>query len=243
MTFEGTRCLVTGAADGIGRATVELFVAQGAVVLAVDRSAEGLKTLSGPRTLTVDVTDAGAPDTLMEAAGRHLGGLDVLVNCAGVSQGAPIEQLSDELWEAVLDVNLHAVMRISRAAIPWLKRSGRGRIVNIGSVMSERSAPGMAAYTVSKHAIAGLTRALALELGEFAITANFVMPGAIVTGMTRDVFAADENFRNFWVSKSALKRLGQPEDIANAIGFLASEAAGFITGHGLLVDGGALQSP
>ena len=109
--------------------------------------------------------------------------------------------------------------------------------------MSDLSAPGMAAYTVSKHGVAGLTKTLALELGEFGITANYIRPGAIVTGITRDVFAADEGFRSFWEQKAALKRLGQPEDIANAIAFLASDEAAFITGHGLLVDGGALQAP
>ena len=153
------------------------------------------------------------------------------------------EQLTDELWEKVLSVNLHAVFKISRAAIVLLKESQRGRIVNIGSVMSQLSSPAMGAYAVSKHGVAALTKTLALELGEYGITANYVQPGAIVTGITREVFAENEEFRNFWTNKAALKRLGQPEDIANAIAFLASTEAEFVTGHGLLVDGGALQAP
>ena len=240
-------CVVTGAADGIGRATAQKLTAEGARVLACDLNGEGLADLQAEgaavHTVVLDVTEADAAETLFSTAVDHLGGLDVLVNNAGVSRGAPIETLSDETWHDVLEVNLAAVFRLSRAAIPLLKASAQGRIVNIGSVMSDLSAPGMAAYTVSKHGVAGLTKTLALELGEFGITANYIRPGAIVTGITRDVFAADEGFRNFWEQKAALKRLGQPEDIANAIAFLASDEAAFISGHGLLVDGGALQAP
>jgi NAD(P)-dependent dehydrogenase (short-subunit alcohol dehydrogenase family) len=241
--FDGVRCVVTGAADGIGLATARRFLADGASVLACDLNSGGLERLDGAERLTLDVTDTAAPEQLIAAAQTTLGGLDVLVNNAGIAAGALIEQLDDDLWRRVLGVNLDAVFRITRAAIGLLKSSGRGRVINIGSVMSERSSPGMAAYTVSKHGVAGLTRALALELGAHGITANYVMPGAIVTGITRDVFAASTDFRAFWVRKSALGRLGQPEDIAAAIAFLASEDAAFITGHGLLVDGGALQSP
>lgn len=241
--LSGRKCVVTGAADGIGRATALKLSAEGARVLGCDLNGEGLAGLQIDSTLTLDVTGADAPSTLLSAAAERLGGLDVLVNNAGVSLGAPIENLTDDTWNSVLEVNLAAVFRMSRAAIPLLKASGMGRIINIGSVMSDLSAPGMAAYTVSKHGVAGLTKTLALELGECGITANYIRPGAIVTGITRDVFAGDESFRSFWEQKAALKRLGQPEDIANAIAFLASDEAAFITGHGLLVDGGALQSP
>ncbi len=241
--YEGVRCVVTGAADGIGLATARKFLAEGGKVLACDLNQSGLAELEGAETLILDVTDADAPVQLMEAAAQRLGGLDVLVNNAGISAGAPIEQLTDELWEKVLSVNLHAVFKISRAAIVLLKQSQRGRIVNIGSIMSQLSSPAMGAYAVSKHGVAALTKTLALELGEYGITANYVQPGAIVTGITREVFAENEEFRNFWTNKAALKRLGQPEDIANAIAFLASTEAEFVTGHGLLVDGGALQAP
>ncbi len=242
--FDSVKVVVTGAADGIGRATARLFESEGASVLAFDVNGDALGQLGGRiATQVLDVTREDAADTIADAAASQLGGLDVLVNNAGISLLAPIEGHSDADWHRVLGVNLHAVFKISRRAIPLLKASGRGRILNIGSVMSERSSAGMAAYTVSKHGIAGLTKTLALELGAFGITANYVQPGAIVTGITRDIFAADATFRNFWIEKSAVKRLGQPEDIANALAFLASDAAAFITGHGLLVDGGALQSP
>lgn len=241
--FENMRCLVTGGADGIGHATAVMLLAEGGRVLVCDRNPTGLEDLTGAVKLELDVTAADAAERLMATAQSELGGLDVLVNNAGVAAGAPVEELSDELWRQVLDVNLDAVFRISRAAIPLLKLSDRGRIVNIGSVMSTMSSPAMGVYAVSKHGVAALTKTLALELGEYGITANYIRPGAIVTGISRDAFAADENFRKFWVNKSALRRLGQPEDIANAIVFLASEEAAFITGHGLLVDGGALQTP
>ena len=245
--FDGVRAVVTGAADGIGRATAIKFAAEGAAVLAIDINTDGLNATAakqgGIKTLVADVTTSDAAERICTVAARELGGIDVLVNNAGVAHNATIEAHTDADWQRVLDLNLHAVFRITRRAIPLLRASGRGRIINIGSVMSQRSSPGMGAYTVSKHAIAGLTKTLALELGVDGITANYIQPGAIVTGITRGVFAADAAFRTFWTEKAALKRLGQPEDIANAIAFLASDEAAFITGHGLLVDGGALQSP
>lgn len=245
--FDGVRCLVTGAADGIGRATARRLLEEGARVLACDQNEEGLRELSNAATLTIDVAERAAPDRLMEAAREHLGGLDVLVNNAGIATGAPVTELPDALWRRVLDVNLDAVMRLSRAAIPLLEAEagarGLGRIVNVGSVMSERAAPGMAAYTVSKHGVAGLSKVLALELGPRGITVNYVQPGAIVTGITRPAFQADPAFAAFWTGKSALGRLGNPEEVAAAIAFLASADAGFVTGHGLVVDGGAMQSP
>lgn len=245
--FSGVRCLITGAADGIGRATAQRLLDEGARVLACDLNDAGLRELSRAETMVLDVTERSAPEQLMSAARERLGGLDVLVNNAGVADGAALEELPDALWQRVLDVNLNSVMRLCRAAIPLLEagagRQGRARIVNIGSVMSQRAAPGMAAYTVSKHGVAGLSKVLALELGARGITVNYVQPGAIVTGITRDVFASDAAFREFWTAKSALGRLGQPEDVAGAIAFLASADAGFVTGHGLVVDGGAMQSP
>ena len=151
--------------------------------------------------------------------------------------------MADDVWDRILDVNLKAVFKLSRAAIPHLKNSSRGRIVNIGSIMSRLAGPGMGAYTTSKHAVAGLTKTLALELGAFGITANYILPGAIVTGITGPAIAANPGFTEFWTQKSAIGRLGQPEDIANAINFLLTAEAAFITAHGLAVDGGVMVNP
>ncbi|MDC0464662.1 SDR family oxidoreductase [Pseudomonadales bacterium] len=157
--------------------------------------------------------------------------------------GSDVERMTDDAWDRILDVNLKAVFKLSRAAIPHLKNSRRGRIVNIGSIMSYLAGSGMGAYTTSKHAVAGLTKTLALELGAFGITANYILPGAIATGITAPAIAADPSFTEFWTKKSAIGRLGQPEDIANAINFLLTAEAAFITAHGLAVDGGVMVNP
>jgi NAD(P)-dependent dehydrogenase (short-subunit alcohol dehydrogenase family) len=140
-------------------------------------------------------------------------------------------------WDRVFSVNIRGVFLLCRAAIPELRTRGGGRIVNVASVMAERTDYGLAAYAASKAGVAGLTRTLALELGKFGITANYVLPGAIYTGMTRQNFD-QEHIRQVWEKKAALRRLGQPEDIARAILFLASDDSAFVTGHGLTVDGG-----
>jgi NAD(P)-dependent dehydrogenase (short-subunit alcohol dehydrogenase family) len=236
----GLRVLVTGAGDGIGRATAEAFAAAGATVIAADRNAPALAQLvaRGMRTVAVDVADDDAPQVLLRAAAAA-GGLDVLVNNAGICPVARLEDTDDATWDRVHAVNLRAMFRLSRAALPLLRESGRGRIVNIASISALLANEGMGAYTSSKHAVAGFSKSLAVEVGRDGITVNYIVPGAIVTGITRAAVEADAGFRDFWIGKSAVGRWGQPGDIANAVLFLASRAADFITGHGLVVDGGA----
>lgn len=153
-----------------------------------------------------------------------------------------LEDHDDEFWDQALAINVTAVFRLARAALPALRASGRGRIVTIGSVMSSFGAAGMVAYVASKHAVLGITRALATELGPDGITVNCVQPGAIETPMTTPAFANPE-FRGFWTNKAALGRLGQPQDIADVIAFLVSDDARFVSGHGVIVDGAAMQAP
>ena len=165
----------------------------------------------------------------------------ILFNNAGVSGRAFVEEMTDEQWDRVNAVNVRAMFRICREAIPALKKQarekGRARIVNTASVMAFDTDYGLAAYCASKAGVGGLTRTLALELGKFNITANYVCPGAIYTGMTRGNFDNPE-IRAVWERKAALRRLGQPIDIARGALLLASDEADFITGHELVVDGG-----
>ncbi len=240
--YSDYRVLVTGAGDGIGRATAEAFHEAGAAVLAVDISPDGLDSLAkhGIKTLVQDVAAEDAPANIVSEAEGALGGLNVLVNNAGICPVAGLAETEDELWDAALNVNLRAMFRLSREALPLLAATPAGRIVNIASVSALMANEGMGAYTASKHGVAGFSKNLAIEVGKQGITVNYILPGAIVTGITRDLIETDTTFRDFWVEKSAAGRWGQPEDIARAILFLSSRDADFISGHGLAVDGGAL---
>jgi 3-oxoacyl-[acyl-carrier protein] reductase len=242
----GKVAIVTGAASGIGRATAQLFAAEGATVLAVDRPGSAIDTAHAGVERVVpfaqDVAADGAGEAIVAAALQAGGGqLDILFNNAGVSYNALGELSTDADWDRVFSVNIRAVFRICRAAIPALRAraaiTGRARIINTASVMAERTDIGLSAYTASKHAVAGLSKTLALELGKHGITVNYLLPGAIHTGMTAKSFA-DEKIAAIWAKKAALRRLGQPIDMARSVLLLASDEADFITGHGLVADGG-----
>lgn len=245
MRLAGKTAIITGAASGIGLASAQLFAQEGARVLAVDRPQSPIATVDGGQneiiSLAKDITDTDAPAAIIDAAHQHLGGIDILFNNAGVSHNALAEQLSDDQWNHTFAVNVTAMFRICREAIPALRRraeeKGRARIINTASVMAFDTDIGLAAYTASKHAVAGLTKTLALELGKYKITANYILPGAIYTGMTKKNFD-QETIRRIWERKAALRRLGMPVDIARGALLLASDEADFITGHGLVVDGG-----
>ncbi len=236
--FAGCRVLVTGVADGIGQATAAAFLAEGARVLGCDL--QPLAADPGYEVLPLDVAAADAPGRLAQRVAEALGGLDVLVNNAGICPVAPLAETTDEDWDRVQEVNLRAVFRLCRALYPLLCASAAGRVVNIASVSARFANAGMGAYTASKHGVAGLSKSLAAEWGADGITVNYVLPGAIVTGITRELRDADPAFREFWENKSPLGRWGQPEDVARGILFLASRDADFVTGHGLAIDGGAM---
>lgn len=237
--------VITGAASGIGLASVKLFAEEGARIVAVDLPASAIETLfsgmSDIAALAQDVTAADAPQVIIDTALRQFGGLDVLFNNAGVVPLCSIETMPDPLWAGAFNVNLDALFRTCRYAIPHLRRraqeKGRARIINTASIMAAYADPGFAAYAASKHGVAGFTKALAAEVGAWGITANYILPGAIRTGMTQDLFA-DESVRDNWARCAALKRVGEPIDIARAALLLASDEADFISGHGLVVDGG-----
>jgi len=233
--LEGLKAVVTGASSGIGRATAQRLAAEGAAVFGVARD--------GDADLIIDVAAPGASETIVAAAVARLGSIDILVPNAGISAYVPLEDHPDALWDDTIAINLSSVFRLCRAALPWLKASRQGRIVTIGSVMSDHGDAGMVAYAASKHGVLGLTRSLATELGPFGITVNCIQPGAILTGITIPAFAAAPEFESLWRDKAALKRLGTPADIAGVIAFLASDDAGFVSGHGISVDGAAMAHP
>lgn len=229
----GRVALVTGAGSGIGRATAQRLTADGARVMAVDRA--------GDIDVVADVTEAGINARLVAEAEARFGGLDIVVACAGITGTQTLDGHSDEFFDMMMAVNVTAVFRLMRDALPLLKRSPHGRIILIGSVMSSFGEAGMTAYSASKHAVLGMTKSVAAEVGAFGITVNCIQPGAIDTPMTAPAFTAMPEFKQRWIDKAALGRLGQPEDIADVAAFLASDDARFMSGHGLFVDGGATQ--
>jgi 3-oxoacyl-[acyl-carrier protein] reductase len=230
----GRKAIVTGAASGIGAAVVARLLDDGCLVLAVDLAAEGL---AGTHNLATDVANAEA---IAAEAQAKLGGCDILINNAGVCPAGPYEEMTNAMWDSALGVNVTAVMQVTRACLPMLKASGAGRVINTGSILSRYGDAGLVAYATSKHAVLGLTRALAMELGPHGITVNCIQPGAIETGMTTPMFDTNPEAKTYYSSRSALGRIGQPEDVADVMVFVASDDARFLTGQGLLVDGGVM---
>ena len=240
--LENRLAVITGAASGIGEASANLFAENGAKVLAFDLDDSIIEKFKDNNSITgfkLDIASSSAPEIISNTIQEVLGGLDILMNNAGVVSGSPIEEMQDEEWDKVFAVNVEATIKITRCSLPYLKKSKFGRIINIGSNMSSLGDAGLSAYAASKHAVAGLTKSIAAEVGPAGITANYIQPGAIMTGMTREAFKVNE-YKDFWTNRSAVKRLGQPIDIAKGALFLASDLGEFVSGHGLVVDGGAL---
>jgi len=243
--LEGKAAIVTGAASGIGEATAKLFSTEGAKVLAVDLPGKPLAAVHGGDgnvvCLEQDVTAEGAADRIVAAALEAFGGLDILFNNAGtVGKGGEIETHDEADWRFVIELNLTSVYRLSKAAIPALRNSKAGRIINVGSVRSDFADKGAVAYTTTKHGVAGLTKVLACEIGDFGATANYIQPGAILTGITRPAFEAMPDYAQYWKERAPVGRLGEAEDIANAALFLASDESSYVSGVGFKVDGGAM---
>ncbi len=234
--------IVTGAGNGIGRAIANTFLDHGASVLCVDLEAADLQTHFGERdrahTLSMDVTRDDAPKSIVTAA-AELGGIDILVNNAGIVVAGAFESLSDEQFDSIMAVNVRAMFRLSRDAVPYLKQSKAGRIINLGSIMSDLAGPDLSIYGTSKHAVAGLTKGMAVDLGKYGITVNYLQPGSIVTRLS-EPFMDDPDFKAYWEAKAPIGRLGQPEEVAAAALFLASAESQFVSGVGFNVDGGAI---
>ena len=236
--LDGRAAIVTGAASGIGRASAELFAHEGAMVLAVDRPGANLEfAAEAIEVLEADIGDQGAPSMIVVKALAAFGRLDILFNNAGIGASVLAAEMTDEAWDRVQAIDLRAVFRLSREAIPVLIDSPFGRIISTASVMAEHTDYGLAAYCAAKAGVVGLTRTLALELGKHGITANAILPGAIRTGMTAQNFA-DPKIADIWARKSVLRRLGEPIDVARVALFLASDDGGFVTGQAIAADGG-----
>ncbi len=247
MTIEGELtgevALVTGASRGIGRAIALELARAGATVVGTATSADGVAALESAlagaglagRGLVLDVSDAGACDAaLTEVEGRE-GPVTLLVNNAGITRDTLLLRMKDEDWDAVMRTNLASVFRLSRGVLRGMMKARRGRIVSIASVVGLIGNPGQANYCAAKAGIVGFTRALAREVASRGITVNVVAPGFIDTDMTRGL---PEEQRRQLAAQIPLGRLGQPEDVAAAVAFLASPRAAWITGETLNVNGG-----
>ena len=240
-TMQGQIALVTGASRGIGRAIAMALAAQGMKVVGTATTDAGAAAIGealapqGGSGIRLDVTDAAALEAAIDAIVKQHGGLHVLVNNAGITRDTLAMRMKDEDWDAVLDTNLKAVFRASRAAIRPMMKQRYGRIVSITSVVGASGNAGQANYAAAKAGVAGMTRALAREIGSRGVTVNCVAPGFIDTDMTH---ALPEAQKAALLAQIPLGRLGQAEEIAHAVVFLASPGAGYVTGTELHVNGG-----
>ena len=243
--------LITGGASGIGLATAQLLHQRGARIaiadVQTDKGAEALSTFSNHEQRAIFIqANLAQPEDAGRAVAQTMqtfGALNAVVNSAGIQRYGNAEQTSLELWREVMDVNLTAAFLVSRAAIPHLRQSGGGSIVNVGSVQSHASQRGAVAYVTSKHALLGLTRAMAVDYAPDRIRVNCVCPGTVDTPMFRWSASLDANpdsVVNACASMHPLGRLAQPEEIAEVIVFLLTGAASFVTGTTIDVDGGLL---
>ncbi len=250
IKFAGQVALVTGASRGIGAAIAHELAARGLIVIGTATSDEGaarigasLSAVSGAapgcRGAKLDVNDAAASEALIDEIVKAHGGLQVLVNNAGITRDMLAMRLKDDDWDAVLDTNLKAVVRMSRAVIRPMMKQRYGRIVSITSVVGASGNAGQANYAAAKAGVAGMTRALARELGSRNITVNCVAPGFIETDMTA---ALPEEQQKALLGQIPLGHLGKPADIAHAVAYLSSPQAAYVTGQELHVNGGMFMS-
>ena len=234
--------LVTGASRGIGAAIAHTLASQGYRVIGTATTEAGaakitetLSPYAGCSGRVLNVTEAGAGEALVDAIAKEYGGLHVLVNNAGITRDNLAMRMKDEEWDAVMDANLKGVFRMSRAVMRTMMKQRYGRIINITSVVGASGNAGQANYAAAKAGVAGMTRALAKELGSRNITVNCVAPGFIETDMTAVLPEAQQKAL---MSQIPMGHLGKPEDIAHAVAYLASPLAGYVTGQELHVNGG-----
>lgn len=251
MTEQARIALVTGASRGIGQAIAIGMAKRGfdVAINDIERQQDALQEVAraieatGRRALIVhaDVSNKAQVEAMVSNVVDVFGRIDALVNNAGILIAGDVEHLKEEHWDSVLDVNAKGTFLVVQAALPHMKRQKYGRIVNIASIGGKHGAPEQAHYSASKAAVMGFTRVLAQEVGTYGITANCICPGIILTDMGR-VNLDDVAVRQAWQEKTAMRRIGDPEDVVGPVAFLASDDAAFVTGQSLNVDGGIVLS-
>ncbi|HEY6336112.1 MAG TPA: 3-oxoacyl-[acyl-carrier-protein] reductase [Alphaproteobacteria bacterium] len=239
----GKTALVTGATGGIGDAIAKALHAQGAIVTVSGTRVDALESLkvglgAGTFAFACKLDDPASIEALVKSAEGAMGSIDILVNNAGIARDMLLVRMTDADWLKVLEVNLTATFRLTRASLRGMMKKRWGRVINIGSVVGSTGNPGQANYVASKAGLVGFTKSLAAEMAPRNITANCVAPGVIDTAMTK---ALNEKQREAIMRHVALGRLGTPADVAAAVAFLASEEAGYITGQTLHVNGGLVM--
>jgi 3-oxoacyl-[acyl-carrier protein] reductase len=237
---------VTGATRGIGKAIAQALAAQGMTVIGTATGDDGAASISAYLAsasnrgtgVRLDVTDVAGLETTLADIQQRFGDIAILVNNAGITRDNLLLRMKDDEWSTIIDTNLTAAYRLSKAVLRGMMKARNGRIINVGSVVGSSGHAGQANYAAAKAGLVGLTKSLAQEIGSRNITVNCVAPGFIDTDMTRALDAAQ---RERLVQQIPLKRLGSPEDVAHAVAFLASPAAAYITGATLHVNGGMLM--
>ncbi len=241
QTLNGEIALVTGASRGIGAAIADELAAQGATVIGTATSQAGADAIgerlsaAGGHGRVIDVADGAATLALIDAIGKDVGPISILVNNAGITRDNLLLRMKDEDWQAVIDTNLSSVYRTSKAVMRSMMKARSGRIINIASVIGVTGNAGQANYAAAKAGIIAFSKSLAKEIGSRGVTVNVVAPGFIDTDMTRGL---PEDSREAMLGQIALGRFGDPADIARAVAFLAGPAASYITGETLHVNGG-----
>ena len=239
--LKGEIALVTGASRGIGKAIAENLVAQGATVIGTatsDSGAENITTYlsaSGGKGMCLDVTDADSVAEVIKNISTEFGDVSILVNNAGITKDNLLMMMKEDQWDDIINTNLTSIYRLSKAVVRKMMKAKKGRIINISSVVGLTGNPGQTNYSATKAGMLGFTKSLAREIGSRNITVNSVAPGFIDTDMTREL---PEEQRTALIEQIPLNRLGDPDDIAAAVGFLASPAAAYITGETINVNGG-----
>jgi NAD(P)-dependent dehydrogenase (short-subunit alcohol dehydrogenase family) len=241
LRLYGLNALVLNGGSGIGEAVARTLLKHGATVIAVDTTNSGVERyfsrVKGITGMAANLVDADQIPALIQEAVDQMGGIDILINEFPLSFEVPMAASAEKL-ERLLQSRAALTMSACRAALPYLKKSPAGRIINMGFLRSCFAADAKDACNRAEQDLANLTRALAVEIGEFGITANYVQPGGVMTPGSRDVFRKDKALRDHCIKRSAARRLGEPVDIAKVVLFLASDDAVFVSGTGIAVDGG-----